>query len=71
VLDQLPILDEYHKDCTLGKISRSDCKIPLGKDGKWLSKADGGELPEWSDQTAVKYRKAGAIHDGRHDGAPA
>eukprot|EP00966_Prymnesium_polylepis_P283201 6543721-Prymnesium_polylepis.2 len=40
VLDQLLILDEYHKDCTLGKVSKNDYKMPVDKDGKWRSTAD-------------------------------
>eukprot|EP00966_Prymnesium_polylepis_P056779 1313926-Prymnesium_polylepis.1 len=31
--------------------------MPVGKDGQWSSTADGGEYPDWSDRTAVKYSK--------------
>ena len=52
VPEQLFVIDQHHKKCSLGKTSSFDCKMPIADD-KWCAVDDGGEYPPWSDTTSV------------------
>eukprot|EP00966_Prymnesium_polylepis_P161003 3720244-Prymnesium_polylepis.1 len=46
-LDTIFHLDEHHRKCNLGAITKMEVQIPLGPDGEYLAVEDGGKFPEW------------------------
>jgi hypothetical protein len=76
-LDSIFHLDEHHRKCNLGAITKLEVQIPLGPDGEYLALEDGGKFPEWKNKTVPKFvqecrgmfgvmRKQ--LADGSHEG---